>query len=529
MIRVRQVKVQIEKNNNEEIKRQAALKLKISPNKIETLEIKKQSLDARKKDKLSYVYEIDVKCKNENLIIKKNKTNDIFITPQEIYQFSTMGTKKLPSKPVIIGSGPAGLFTAYMLAQHGYQPIIMERGEKIEDRVKRVDEFWETGDLKVNSNVQFGEGGAGTFSDGKLNTLVKDKEFRMKKVFEIFVKHGAPKEIMYINKPHIGTDILRKVIINMRNEIIKMGGVFHYNTCFTNIIIGNNILKAIEINHKDIIACDILVLAIGHSARDTFEMLYDKKISMSPKPFAVGIRIQHPQKMINKAQYGVEESKYLPVASYKLTYKATNGRGVYSFCMCPGGYVVNASSEQKRLAINGMSNYKRDSANANSALVVTITPKDFGLNPLDGMQYQRKLEEKAYQIGMGKIPVQLLGDFKQNKNSKEFKETKPIFKGNYKFANLNDILPNYVCNALKEGINFFDKKIKGYARDDAILAAIESRTSSPVRIQRDENFLSNIEGIYPCGEGAGYAGGITTSAIDGIKVAEAIAKKYKND
>ena len=529
MIRLRQIKVKINNNSFDDIKKQVAFKLKINENDIKDIKINKQSLDARKKDSICYVYEVDVACENEKTILKKRTSNDIFLTPNETYKFSVTGTEELNYEPIIIGSGPAGLFTAYLLAEHGYKPIIIERGEQVEQRVNTIEKFWETGELNINSNVQFGEGGAGTFSDGKLNTLVKDREFRMKKVFEIFVENGAPKEIMYVNKPHIGTDILRKVIINMRNRIIKMGGTFKYNTCLTDIIIENNKIKAIEINNKEKINCKVIVLAIGHSARDTFRMLYEKKLIMTSKPFAIGIRIQHPQEMINKAQYGDYKNKFLPVASYKLTYKSSNGRGVYSFCMCPGGFVVNASSEENRLAINGMSNHRRDSKNANSAIVVTVSPKDFGEHPLDGIEYQRRLEEKAYKIGNGKIPVQLLKDFNKNISSTKFGSVDPVFKGNYQFSNLNDVLPDYICVSLKEGISFFDKKIKGFAIKDAILAGIESRTSSPIRIERDDSLISNIQGIYPCGEGAGYAGGITTSAIDGIKVAEAIAKKYKNN
>ena len=525
MIRIRQIKIEIAKNNLNEIKKYIAHKLKIKDSTIKTIKINKQSLDARRKNNICYIYEVDAEIENEKNILKKNISKDVFESPIEKYHFNACGKEKLNNRPIVVGSGPAGLFTAYLLAQYGYKPIIIERGKKVEERVKSIEEFWKTGKLDFNSNVQFGEGGAGTFSDGKLNTLVKDKEFRMKKVFEIFVKHGAPKEIMYVNKPHIGTDILRDVIINIRNEIIKNGGEFRYDTKLTNIIFNNNKLESIEVNNHEIINCDVLVLAIGHSARDTFEMLYKNNLEMTSKPFAVGIRIQHSQELINKSQYG-NFSDMLEPASYKLTYKAGT-RGVYSFCMCPGGYVVDASSEHNRLAINGMSNYKRDSSNANSAIIVTISPKDFGPNALDGIKFQRTLEEKAYKVGQGKIPIQLYKDFCNNKVSKEFKSIKPVFKGNYTFANLNDIFPSYISDSLKEGIAYFDTKIKGFGSDDAILAGVESRTSSPVKIIRNEEYNSNILGIYPCGEGAGYAGGITTSAMDGIKMAEMIAKKYK--
>ena len=520
MIRVRQIKVPIDDDN---IKPYLCKKLKISKNEILKIRINKKSIDARKKDNIHYVYEADVKLEDETKILK-HKNTDILKTPVEKYVFNITGTKVLNKRPVIIGSGPAGLFCAYLLAEHGYKPIIIERGEKIEDRVKTVSSFWKEGILNTESNVQFGEGGAGTFSDGKLNTLVKDKNFRMKKVFEIFVKMGAPEEILYINKPHIGTDLLRNVIINMRKKITSMGGEFKYNTKMEDIVIKNDIVKEIITSSNERILCDTLVLAIGHSSRDTFKMLYEKKLLMEQKPFAVGIRVQHPQKLINENQYGNID---LPPASYKLTYKAKNGRGVYSFCMCPGGYVVNASSEKGRLAINGMSNHDRDSKIANSAIVVTVSPNDFGTNPLDGMKFQRSLEEKAYEIGKGNIPIQLYKDYKNNKTSNN-QTINVAFKGNYSFANINEIYPDYINDSIKEAMEAFNKKIKGFNNDQTVLAASESRTSSPVRIIRDENLESNIKGIYPCGEGAGFAGGITSAAIDGIKIAESIIKKYKN-
>ncbi len=522
MIRVRQVKVK----NKEDIIEGITAKLQVVKNDIINFKINKMSLDARHKNDINYVYEVDVQVVNEEKILNRIKSNDILKTPEENYQFEIKGTNKINERPVIIGSGPAGLFSAYLLAENGYRPIIIERGEQVEDRVKTVNDFWETGNLNPESNVQFGEGGAGTFSDGKLNTLSKDKEHRAKKVFETFVSNGAPEEILYSNKPHIGTDLLRDIIKNMRNQIIKLGGEFHYNTCLKEVVIEKDTLKKIQINDK-IINCEVLILAIGHSARDTFEMLYNQGIMITAKPFAIGVRIQHNQEMINKSQYGKNYIDY-PPADYKLTYTTSEKRGIYSFCMCPGGYVVNASSENNLLAVNGMSNYLRDSENANSALVVTVSPEDFGNHPLSGIEFQREIEALAFQKGNGKIPIQLFKDFKENKNSTSFGKTNPVFKGQYQFANLNEILPEYICVSIKEGIKNFENKIKGYASDDAILAGVETRTSSPIRIQRDENYLSSIKGIYPCGEGAGYAGGITTSAIDGIKVAEAIAQQYKN-
>ena len=526
MLRVRQIKISLQNDNDNFIKKQISKVLKINEEDILSYKINKKSLDARKKDNIFFVYEFDINIKNEDKVLSKNKSDDIFITPNEDYKIEITGTKEIINRPIIVGSGPAGLFCAYILAENNYNPLVIERGSSVDDRVKIIEEFWKTGKLDKNTNVQFGEGGAGTFSDGKLNTLTKDKEHRGKKVFDIFVENGAPEEIKYINHPHIGTDILRNVVKNIRNKIISMGGEFRFNTTLTNINIENKKLKSIEINSNEIIECNVLILAIGHSARDTFYML-NKHLKLTPKPFAIGVRIEHPQELINISQYA-ESHKLLPPANYKLTYQTSKKRGVYSFCMCPGGFVVNASSEEGHLAINGMSNYNRNEKNANSALVVTITPNDFGNNPLSGIEYQRKLEKLAFEKGSGNIPVQLYKDFKLNKTSENFGNIKPCMKGKYKFANLNEILPDYISDAIKEAIPEFNKKIKGYENDNTILSAIESRTSSPVRIQRDENRNSQIQGLFPCGEGSGYAGGITTAAMDGIRVAEYITKIYKS-
>lgn len=527
MLRIRQIKIPLNKDNDEFLLLAISKILSVDKKDLSDLVIIKKSLDARKKDNVHYVYEVDIKVNNEDKILKKQKNADIFKTPDENYSIEISGTTPLEERPIIVGSGPAGLFCAYILAEHNYKPIIIERGAPVDERVEIIERFWQTGKLDLNTNVQFGEGGAGTFSDGKLNTLVKDRTNRGKKVFDIFIENGAPEEIRYTNHPHIGTDILRSVIKNIRNKIISMGGEFRYHTCLTDLIVKDNHLQGIKVNNSEIINCNSLVLAIGHSARDTFEMLNTYDLSLQPKPFAIGVRIEHPQRLINETQYGKKLSTILPPASYKLTYTTKKNRGVYSFCMCPGGFVVNASSEQNRLAINGMSNHKRDEKNANSALVITVSPTDFGNDPMSGINYQRKLEELAYLKGNGNIPLQLYKDFKVNKTSTEFEEITPCMKGAYTFSNLNEILPEYIVEALKEAIPVFDKKIPGYASGSAILSAIESRTSSPVRIPRDENGQSNIKGLFPCGEGSGYAGGITTAAMDGLKVAEYITKIYK--
>lgn len=526
MIRVRQVKVEVSRNTEENIIK--AIQKKYTINNIKRYKIHKQSLDARNKNEIYYSYEIDIEIDNEEKILKKyNNNQDILKTPNEEYHFNITGQEKISNNIVIVGAGPAGLFTAYILAENGYKPIVIERGEDVDSRLETINKFWKENKLNENSNIQFGEGGAGTFSDGKLNTLVKDENNRAKKVLETFVKFGAPEEILYSYKPHIGTDILINVVKNMREYIKKLGGKVLFNSCLTDINISNNKVISIEINNNKTIICDALVLAIGHSARDTFELLHNKNIEMQSKPFAVGIRVQHPQDMINISQYGEKYANSLGSASYKLTYQSSNGHGVYSFCMCPGGYVVNASSEKNKIAINGMSNHDRGSKNANSAIIVTINNEIYGNDLFDGIKFQKELEKKAYELGSGFIPIQLLGDYQKNIITQNFGDVIPIFKGETKFANLNELLPEELNIALKEAFPYFETKIKGFNRPDAILAGIESRTSSPIRILRDKNFESNIKGIYPSGEGAGYAGGITTSAVDGIKVAEAIAKVYK--
>ena len=395
MIRIKNIKVTIKENID--IYELASKKLKVGKERLKKVIIHKKSIDARSKAMFSYVFDLDVEIDNENKYLSSN----ICKIQNEEYILPLQGSFLLEKRPIVIGTGPAGLFCAYFLAKYGYKPILFERGEQIDKRIKTVEALWQNNEFKINSNVQFGEGGAGTFSDGKLNTLVKDKENRMREVFKIFVECGAPEEIMYESKPHIGTDILQKVVVNLRKKIIAMGGEIHFNSCMEDIIISNGKIKSIIVNGK-VIDTDILVLAIGHSARDTFKMLYSKNISMEAKPFAVGVRIIHPQKMINENQYPINYP-FLPPASYKLTYKSQSGRGVYSFCMCPGGYVVNSRSTNSGICINGMSNYNRDSYFANSAIVVTVSPIDFGYTPLDGIVYQESLEQKAYQVGCAKF------------------------------------------------------------------------------------------------------------------------------
>ena len=528
MIRITQVKLPV--NHSEiDLKQKIAKTLKISPNNIGAITIRKKSIDARKKPELYFIYTLDVEVEHQQQILKKKGLANVSLAPKEKYIFPPHGEVSLSKRPIIIGTGPAGLFCGLMLAKEGYRPILLERGRDVDRRVKDVDHFWLSGKLNPNSNVQFGEGGAGTFSDGKLNTLVKDTNFRNKKVLELFVEAGADPEILYINKPHIGTDVLRGVVKNIRNQIISLGGTVLFEHQVTDFIIKNNAIYGVEVNHTHVIESDVVVLAIGHSARDTFSCLYNKGIDMNAKSFAVGLRLEHPQKMINEALYGETMPPGVFAADYKVTWKTNSGRGVYSFCMCPGGYVVNASSEQGFLAINGMSNHARESRNANSAIIVTVTPEDFKTNhALAGVEFQRELETMAYQLCDGKIPVQLLEDFSNNQISKTLGDVTPCMKGEWEFANLRTLLPESISLSILEGMEGFSRMIPNFNRKDAIFSGIESRTSSPIRITRNEAFESNILGLYPCGEGAGYAGGITSAAMDGIKVAEKIAMKFKN-
>ena len=527
MIRITQLKLPVE-HTPEQLKKKIAKTLKCAEDTF-SYEIVRQSLDARHKDDKKLVYTVDVKTAAEQKILRRVHNNSIMSINKKDYQFPLPGTEKLEHVPVIVGSGPAGLFCAWYLARAGYRPLVLERGQEAQKRKETVDRFWKDGVLDPDSNVQFGEGGAGTFSDGKLNTLVKDPNGRNHEVLKRFVEAGAPEEIVYQQKPHLGTDVLIGIVETMRHQIEEMGGSFRFETKVTDLCIENGHLTAVEVNNEEKIPADACVLALGHSARDTFDMLHRRGVYMEPKSFAVGLRMEHPQKMINYDLYGEEENEFLGAASYNVTHTCENGRGVYSFCMCPGGYVVNASSEQGMLAVNGMSYQARDSKNANSALIVTVTPEDFPEEgPLGGIAFQRNLEKRAWEIGKGKIPVQLFGDYKLHQKSSAFGEIEPQMKGAHVFADVRSILPKEIGDSIEEGVLAFGKKLKGFDRNDAILSGVESRTSSPVRIVRNREGYSNIEGIYPCGEGAGYAGGITSAAMDGIKTAEFICEKFRN-
>lgn len=546
MIRVNQLKLPVE-HKQEDLKKKAARALRITPEQIERLEIRRRSLDGRKKPELFYSYTVDIKTAREEQVLHRAKNSQAAICREKPYTFPKPGEEKLFSPPVIAGAGPAGLFAGLMLARAGYRPVILERGEDVDSRRKRVDEFWKTGNLDVRSNVQFGEGGAGTFSDGKLNTLVKDPLMRNRLVLEIFCEFGADPSILYDSKPHIGTDVLSGIVKAMRQEIVRLGGQVRFCCQVTDLVTEGGQICGVKVRQQErkpdenteeneddklqekeeFLPAQAVILAVGHSARDTFSMLEEKKIPMDAKSFAVGLRIQHPQPLINLSQYGREKAGSLGASSYKLTRQTSTGRGVYSFCMCPGGYVVDASSEKGHLAVNGMSYHARDGKNANSALIVTVTPEDFPeAGPLGGVAFQRSLEKLAYQAADGRIPVQLYEDYRAGRMSRQLGEIEPQMRGRWAFGNLREVMPEKLNLALLEAMEGFGQMIRGFDRPDALFAGIESRTSSPVRIWRNEEMESKVRGLYPCGEGAGYAGGITSAAMDGVKVAEAIVRRF---
>ncbi|MEG1256702.1 NAD(P)/FAD-dependent oxidoreductase [Clostridium sp.] len=528
-LKVSNLVLEIKEDNLENLKSKVATKLGIEEGDFNSFKIIKESIDARKKSAIKINYAVEITCDNEEKVIARANSNEVKAGASEYNTDFNLGKKKMQSRPVIIGMGPAGLFAGLLLAEKGYSPLIIERGEDVDNRTKSIEGFWSNRVLNTNSNVQFGEGGAGTFSDGKLTTRIKDH--RCGYVLEELVLAGAPEEITYMGKPHIGTDILKDVVKNIREKIKAKGGEVRFSSKLEDIEIRNNKIYEITVNGEKI-PCDNLILATGHSARDTYEMLFKRGVSMSPKPFAIGFRIEHLQQMIDENQYGkFATHPKLRAADYKLAHTSKqSGRGVYSFCMCPGGHVVASASEENTIVVNGMSNYKRDGKNANSAIVVSIDPKDFSdTTPLGGIEFQRHYESLAYKLGGGNYnaPVQLVKDFLNDEGSKGFRKVKPTYTPGTRLSDLRECAPKFVVESIKEALPVFNRKIPGYTGNDALLTGVETRTSAPVKINRNENHESiNVEGLYPTGEGAGYAGGIISAAVDGLHVAEKIITEY---
>lgn len=533
MIRISQLKLPVG-HTQADLMKKAADALRITDRDIHRIRLVRRSIDARDREHICYVYTVDAEVPGEKKILSRCRgRSNVQQAPQIRYHFPEHGEQSPSGPPVIIGSGPAGLFCAWMLAKHGYRPVVLERGDAADVRRKKIEKFWQGGALDSDTNVQFGEGGAGTFSDGKLNTGVHDRSGRNQEVLRLFVKAGAPEDILWDARPHVGTDLLVDIVRSLRAQIESFGGTVEFRSKVTGFQISDGRICGVITEDGRHIVSDAVVLATGHSARDTFLTLSELGIRMEPKPFAVGLRVQHPQQLINEALYGPDAPAELGAAPYKLTHRAADGRGVYTFCMCPGGYIVNASSEEGRLAVNGMSLHDRGSGWANSAVVAAVRPEDYmsyqkpGTDPcLNGMDFQRDLEEKAFRAGGGKIPVQCLEDFNNGQTGGR-SSWEPCTKGAYQYGDVRGILPENLAQDISEGMTSFGHIITGFDAPDTILAGVESRTSSPVRILRGENLESPLEGLYPCGEGAGYAGGITSAAIDGIKVAEKIAEKFR--
>ena len=510
------------------LKKAAIDRLGITASDLLNLTVFRRGYDARKKSAIHLVYTLDVEVTNEAIVLAHCKPgNKVSLTPSMEYHFVAHAAQNLSNRPVVIGFGPCGLFAALILAQMGFRPVIIERGKVVRERTKDTFGLWRKRELHPESNVQFGEGGAGTFSDGKLWTQVSDPKHYSRKVLQEFVLADAPPEILYVSKPHIGTFRLVKMIEQMRAKIIELGGEFHFEQKVEDIDIVNGKVQGLLLSNGDKIECDHVVLAVGHSARDTFQMLHKRGVYMETKPFSVGFRIEHPQSVIDRCRFGsFAGNPILGAADYKLVHHASNGRSVYSFCMCPGGTVVAATSEPGRVVTNGMSQYSRNERNANAGIVVGVTPADYAAGPLGGMEFQRQLETRAFELGGGNYnaPGQLVGDFIAQWPSEKFGTVEPSYKPGVTLGDLTLALPAYVTDAIREALPAFEKQIPGFAMHDAVLTGVETRTSSPIRIKRDDDFQSiNTSGLYPAGEGAGYAGGIMSAAIDGIRVAESVA------
>jgi uncharacterized FAD-dependent dehydrogenase len=534
MLRLTELKLPLD--HPPEALRAAILKrLELADDQLVGFSIFKRSYDARKKHALLLVYAVDVEVKNEAALLKKFRNDRHLVpTPDMDYRFVGRAPENLSERPIVVGFGPCGIFAALVLAQMGFRPIVLERGKAVRERTQDTWGLWRKKVLNPESNVQFGEGGAGTFSDGKLYSQIKDPRHLGRKVLTEFVKAGAPDEILYVSKPHIGTFRLVSMVEAIRHEIEALGGEIRFQQRVTDVLLedgadGGKRVAGVVLASGETLTSHHVVLALGHSARDTFEMLHVRGVYMEAKPFSVGFRIEHPQSLIDRARLGPNAGNpLLGAADYKLVHHARNGRSVYSFCMCPGGTVVAAASEPGRVVTNGMSQYSRNERNANAGIVVGITPADFpGDDPLAGIELQRKLEARAFELGGGdyEAPGQLVGDFLEGRPSTQLGSVEPSYRPGVHLTDLASALPDYAIEAIREALPAFDQQIKGFAMKDAVLTGVETRTSSPVRLTRGDDFQSvNVKGLYPAGEGAGYAGGILSAGVDGIKVAEAVAR-----